>query len=106
MNDEVLRCVYVAIDEANQDRREFAPLEKSPDADIHGTATGLDSLGLINFLVATEEALEQEFGVPVVLSDDRALSQEPSPFRTVSSVVEYAEALLREQRAASGGAGV
>lgn len=96
MDEKVLTCVYAAIDEGNLDRGDRPPLEKSLDTPIHGTDSGFDSLGLINFVVAVEENVERDLGVMIVLSDDRALSQESSPFESVRTLVAYIEALLAE----------
>lgn len=105
MNDQVLACVYDAIDEGNLDRGDAPPLEKSLDTPIHGSASGFDSLGLINFVVAVEENVEREIGVAILLSDDRALSQDPSPFQSVRTLVDYIEDLLsREAASADAGA--
>jgi len=92
-----VQCVYAAIDEANEDREDLPPLEKALDTELFGPKTGLDSLALINLLVATEEGIERELGAAVVISDDRAFSRSPSPLRTVRTLVEYIEELLAEQ---------
>lgn len=97
MNEKILECVYAAIDESNEDRQDLPPLDKSLDTRFYKVENGLDSLGLINFLVAVEERVEREFGVVTALSDDRALSKEPSPFESVGALVEYIEELLGEQ---------
>jgi acyl carrier protein len=97
MNEKALECVYAAIDEANEDREDLPPLKKALDTPIFATESELDSLGLINFLVAVEEGVERDFGVAIVLSDDRALSTEPSPLRSVSALVEYVGLLLEER---------
>lgn len=96
LNQKVLQCVYAAIDEANEDRQGIPVLQKSLETPIHGVDGGLDSLGLVNFLVAVEEGLERDFGAPIMLSDDRALAREPSPFESVRTLVEYIDDLLRE----------
>jgi len=96
MDERVLHCVYDAIDEANQDRSDAPPLEKSPNTQIHGSGDGLDSLGLINFVVAVEEGIELDLGKTILLSDDRAMSREPSPFESVRELVGYIEELLDE----------
>ena len=98
VSERVLECVYAAIDEANEDRQDLPPLRRSPETPIHGAGTELDSLDLINFLVALEERIEEGFGAPVSLSDDRALSREPSPFESVRTLAEYVEELLRERQ--------
>jgi hypothetical protein len=98
MNEKVLTCVYAALDEANEDRQGLPPLEKSLETPIHGSASGLDSLGLINFVVAVEEGVERDVGAAIVLSDDRALSQERNPFESVRALVDYIDVLVSEQR--------
>lgn len=98
MNDKILQCVYEAIDEANLTRDGSPPIEKALETPIQGPETALDSLGLINFVVAVEEAVERELGVAIVLGDDRALDQDPSPFESVRTLVAYTETLIDEQR--------
>lgn len=98
LKSRALECVYAAIDEANIDRvAEEPPLEKSPSTPIHGGDSGLDSLGLVNFVVAVEENVEREFGAQIMLADDRSLSREPSPLRSVGALTDYIEELLREE---------
>lgn len=97
MNQEVIDCIYAAIDDMNADRGDKPPLVKSPETTLHGTTAALDSLGLINFIVAVEEHLEQRFETSIVLSDDRSLSQEPSPFESVTALAGYVEMLLSER---------
>lgn len=96
MNERVLDCLYAAIDEINLERADKPPLAKALDTPIHGSDSGLDSLGLVNFVVAAEEMVEERFGVSIVLADDRSLAQEPSPFRSVRTLAEYVETLLQE----------
>jgi acyl carrier protein len=98
MNRRVVDCIYEAIDEANLERDDGSRLEKSLETPIHGTSSALDSLGLINFVVAVEENVEREFGVSIVLADDRALEQDPSPFESVGALSAYTETLIDEQR--------
>jgi acyl carrier protein len=98
MNEKVLQCVYAAVDEANDNREDLPPLAKSRDTLIHDANSGLDSLGLVNFVVAVEEEVERSLGVTIALSDDRALSTEPSPLRSVGSLTEYIELLLEEEK--------
>jgi acyl carrier protein len=96
MNEAIVECLYAAIDETNKGRSGAAPLAKSPDAPLYGSSSELDSLGLVNFVVAAEHNVERAFGKSIVLADDRALSREPSPFGSVRALAEYIEVLLEE----------
>lgn len=96
VSERVLACVYAAIDEANEDRQDLPPVRKALETPIQGEGSELDSLSLITLLVGLEERLEQDFGVTVIVNDDRAFEREPSPFESVRTLVEYAEELLRE----------
>lgn len=101
MDDRIVACIYAAVDEANEERDGKPPIAKSPETSIHGDASGLDSLGLINFVVAVEENVEREFGRPILLADDRALTREPSPFDSIAELGAYVEELLQEQEGAT-----
>jgi acyl carrier protein len=96
VRERIYECLYAAIDEVNRDRDGKPPLAKAPETPIHGDESALDSLGLVNFVVAAEENIEQEFGLMLMLADDRSLSQEPSPFRSVQALADYVLVLLAE----------
>jgi acyl carrier protein len=96
MKQRIVEALYAAIDDLNRTRTSETPLKKSTETALYGSASALDSLGLVNFLVAAEQEVEKEFGHAIVLADDRALSQDPSPFRSVGALADYIEVLLRE----------
>jgi len=54
-----------------------------------GGNTVLDSAALVSLIIEIEQQVDDRFGVPITIADDRALSQERSPFRTVSSLADY-----------------
>jgi len=94
----VLQAVLATIDDVNEFLPSERRLERSATTQLFGERGALDSLGLVNFLVSLEGRLADEFGQPVSLVDDRALSQRASPFRTVHSLAEYATRLIEEAR--------
>ena len=87
--------VLQAMHAVNLARDSAAQLTVSPDAPIFGRGSPLDSLGLVALLMDIEEGL-QDLGCDLSLSDDRAMSQNRSPFRSVPSIVAYIAALARE----------
>jgi acyl carrier protein len=84
----ILEVVLGAMRTLNLARDAASQLVVAPDASVFGPGSPLDSLGLLNLLLDIEEDL-QRAGCHVVLSDDRAMSQKRSPFRSVASLVEY-----------------
>ena len=99
MKQQIIESLYKVIDQTNRQNPGDAPLSKSIETVLYGSDSELDSLGLINFVVAAEEKIEQDFGKSIVLADDRALSQPVSPFSTVDTLASYIETLLQDRAA-------
>ena len=93
--DEIQNIVLEAMRMANLARTGDAQLTVAPTAALFGPESPLDSLGLLALLLDVEDGL-QAAGCSIMLSDDRAMSQKRSPFRTVGSLVEYISHLVRE----------
>lgn len=91
----ILQIVLKTLESANLARTKEQQLEISPTAALFGAPGRLDSLGLVALLIDIEEAFALE-GHPVVLSDERAVSQRRSPFRDVPSLVRYIDELLAQ----------
>lgn len=92
----VTHAIFKAIDELNEELPSEEKLNKSEATILYGQVGALDSLALVNLIVAAEEHIEEEFGVSIVLADERAMSQRNSPFRTVGALADYASMLLGE----------
>lgn len=90
---QIIATVLEAVEQTNRSRVPGQQLQTSPDADLFGAPSPLDSLGLVALLIDIEEAFERQ-GHPIVLSDERALSQSRSPFRNVSSLADYIQHLI------------
>ena len=87
-------AVFTAIDEVNEQLPEGGRIPRNREAAVFGELGVLDSLGLVNLIVAVEQAVEDEFDESITLADEKAVSQKNSPFRTVGSLIEYVETLL------------
>lgn len=61
-----------------------------------GRQSVLDSLGLVTLLVDLEQQIEEKYNIAITLADDRAMSQESSPFKTVQTLSGYICLLLQE----------
>ena len=94
---DVQKVIYDSIDELNQQLSEDDRLIKSSDTKLFGSNSKLDSLGLVSFIVMVEQNVDDEFSVSLTLADERAMSQKNSPFRTLGSLIDYIEILLKEK---------
>lgn len=86
--EEVLEIVRDAVTAFNETRDE-EPLAYAPETPLYGAHSTLDSLDLVALLVEVESRLAERFGLEQALSDDRALSQQRSPFRTIGTLTDY-----------------
>jgi len=54
-----------------------------------GEGGAVDSLGLVRLVMTVERQVEDDFGVPLSLTDEKAMSQRNSPFRSVGALTAY-----------------
>ena len=95
-NRRIKQIVTNSITEVNLGLSKENQLENSTGTRLFGGNSDLDSLGLVNLIVAIEQHLEEEFNITISLADDKAMSQKHSPFKTVGTLVDYIEMLLDE----------
>ena len=93
---QILDCLYAAVDEINDQLPPDGKLAKDEAAELFGRTGKLDSLGLVTFIVAAEQRLADAFPVPVALADEKAMSQQNSPFRTIATLAGYIQQQLHE----------
>jgi D-alanine--poly(phosphoribitol) ligase subunit 2 len=94
---KIIEVVFRGVDELNSQLEEDRKLEKSTDSTIFGRQAKIDSLALVNLIVAVEAEIADEFDVSLTLADERAMSQKTSPFLTIGTLVDYIFLLLKEQ---------
>jgi acyl carrier protein len=82
-----------AIAELNLQLSPEQQLGISSDSRLFGDGGPLDSLGLVNLLVLTEERISNEFGLDVTLLDEQ-VEADQSPFRTVQTFTDYVSTIV------------
>jgi hypothetical protein len=92
--EQALQLVYDAIDAVNPQLPQARRLAKSPATIIVGPSGSLDSLGIVNFLIALEERTDA-LGTPVQLLDDTAFIDASGPLRSVDSLAHHLVTLAR-----------
>ena len=75
------------------------PALDHPDKDtyIYGPKGTLDSLDLVALISDLEEKISDEYGINIVIADEKALSQTRSPFKSISNLSQYLELLIEEK---------
>ena len=92
--DDIIALIYSAMDAIADSSGVI--LEKAPETRLYGGKSRLDSLGLVNLIVAVEELLEEKFNTVIAVADERAITQKASPFRTVGTLADYIIILFEE----------
>lgn len=89
INQNIIKIIYQVIDEVNPLLSEEMKLDKSPNTVIFGEKGKLDSLGIVNFIVALEDKIKENFGFEISLSDGKVISEKDSPLNTIQTLSEY-----------------
>jgi len=100
MNDpeNILATIYRAVDWINGELPPDRQLIKAPETRLLGSQSVLDSMHLVSLIVSIEREVEDTFGVALTLADERALSMNASPFRSIRSLADYLGILISDVR--------
>ncbi len=86
--------LFNVIEELNR----MLPSEEHLPKDVHAALMGasgrLDSAGLINLIVLTEQRALQEFGRNILLTDDSTMSRIEQVFSTIGALADHIHGLL------------
>jgi acyl carrier protein len=95
--EKIVHMLFNVIDELNQLRSQEDHLEKDLKTPLTGDFGRLDSAGLINLIVMTEQKTGEELGRPILLTDEHTMSQVNQVFRTLGTLADYISQLLNEK---------
>jgi len=88
--DTAFGAISAAVDEINLSQPEGAKVSKDPDAVLFGEGSAVDSVGLVQVVMAAEAHLAEQTGIDVVLASEAAMSRKRSPYRSLRLLAEYA----------------
>jgi acyl carrier protein len=94
--DQATALIFEALAEHFEQMGSDQRVPTRTDTVLFGADAVLDSLGLVNVVVAVEEKLLETYGRDIWLTDERALIQAESPYRTVETLGRYIVMLLEE----------
>jgi acyl carrier protein len=100
MNDpeNIVAAIYRAVDWINGELPPDRQLIKALETRLLGSQSVLDSMHLVSLIVTVEREVEDAFGVALTLADERALSMNASPFRSIQSLADYIGILIADAR--------
>jgi acyl carrier protein len=100
---DVSSLVYEAVACTNEVLEPEMRIEARSGETLIGPGAKLDSLGFVSLILEIETLVEARLGVTIELLNDRALSQERSPFRTIERLIEYVTASIDASAATAVG---
>src|SRR4029450_4530288 len=100
MNDpeNIVAAIYRAVDWINGELPPDRQLIKALETRLLGSQSVLDSMHLVSLIVTVERGEGDAFGVALTLADERALSMNASPFRSIQSLADYIGILIADAR--------
>jgi len=98
--DTAFAAVRAAAEEINLSREDGEALSTDPDAVLYGEGSALDSVGLVQVVMAAEAHVADATGIDLVLASETAMSRKRSPYRSLRALAEYAVEVAANEDAA------
>jgi acyl carrier protein len=98
MTEELTKLIVDATRELSAEQGIEIKQPLGPDTRLFGEGGLLDSMALVSLVIAIEQAVEEKYDTNVALADEKALSQRSSPYRTIGTLVAYAQQELASRR--------
>jgi acyl carrier protein len=92
---ELIALIIKMLQEIDMHQAGEIPRDVESETPLFGQEGILDSVGLVTLIVTVEQAIEDTFGVSVSLADEKAMSQQYSPYRTIATMAEYAQRIMQ-----------
>lgn len=92
--ERITQALYRAIDEINLQLPQENRLDKKPNLVLMGDGGKLDSLAMVNFVVAVEQEIEKEFKINISLMGDLGFEDGENPFESLSALSKRIGLLL------------
>lgn len=96
MKETVEELIQEAILELNEQLDEDRKISYSEDLKLIGVNAALESISFVTLIAILEDLISDRLDKNILIVNDRAFSQERSPFRSVGSLSDYVTGLLHE----------
>ena len=92
----IVEIILSSLRELSTEKTSDKTVNVPEEINLYGPDSSIDSLGLVTLLIDVEQHINDEFDVLISLTDEKAVSQKRSPFRTVQTLADYICKLLEE----------
>lgn len=89
----ILKTLNDVADTLPEDQK-FVPNENTK---LFGSGSTIDSLTLVSFIVELESVFSTDHNIDIVLTDDKAMTREKSPFDSVKDLSDYIYEIANEE---------
>lgn len=95
--ENVLGIIFRALQNLNEELDDGEKFVVDSNLSLFGPDATLDSLALVSVIVDVEGDVSASLGRSISLTDDRAMTQEISPFDNVQTLLNYIMILVNEE---------
>jgi len=86
--------IYSSIDIVNKDLSMKNKIKKYENSVIFENSK-IDSMAFVNFIMSIEENIYNDFNISIDLANEELLMEKLSPFRTVKTLTDYIQILIK-----------
>ena len=97
IDHQIEEILLELITEMNEQRPADQQIAKEKKTALFGEGGALDSLELVNLIVAFEQRIQSNLSLAITLADEKAMSQKRNPFGSIESLTDYAVVLVKEK---------
>jgi acyl carrier protein len=95
--NEIFEIIYEALKDINSELPKNKQIKNEPQEILFGSEGKLDSLGLVNLIVQIESLVDDKYDKSITIADEKAMSSQRSPFRSVDSLADYVLSLIENE---------
>lgn len=97
--DELIGIICSDLTDLLEEKEVPVPDGMGEATSLIGNGSLIDSLGFVSIVTGLEQRVEDDFGAPITIVDERAMSLKSSPFRTIGTLAGFVlELILEEQQ--------
>lgn len=98
---DIVEMILAALKDVLDNQGKGLP-DASPATTLYGQGSDVDSLGFVQLLIDIEERVNARYGIAVTPTDEKAMSQKHSPFRTVQTLATHLTELVLKAQSEAG----